>query len=72
MAICTGEVCIILKEISADWVLRELDDLQSGAIQKATLVPGEGDDTPAEGDLVGHRITPILSRPARTAPGGRA
>ena len=39
---------------------RELDDLQSGAIQKATLAPGEGGASPATGDLVRPRILPQL------------
>jgi len=37
---------------------RELDDLQSGAIRKATVAPGEGGASPAEGDLVRRRTAP--------------
>lgn len=31
---------------------RELDDLQSGAIRKGIVEAGEGEDSPADGDLV--------------------
>lgn len=33
-------------------VCRELDDLQSGAIRKGIVEPGEGDASPEDGDLV--------------------
>ena len=42
--------------------LRELEDLQSGAIRKATLAAGEGGASPATGDLVRPRILPRLLR----------
>eukprot|EP00884_Botryococcus_braunii_P003072 jgi/Botrbrau1/12766/Bobra.0238s0005.1 len=35
-----------------DRQLRELDDLQSGAIRKGVVEPGEGDASPEDGDLV--------------------
>lgn len=46
--------------------LRELDDLQSGAIQKATLAAGEGGASPATGDLV--RPGSCLARCGAVAP----
>jgi len=47
---------------------RELDDLQSGAIRKATVAPGEGGASPAEGDLVRPRTAPLLPIARRLRP----
>jgi len=47
---------------------RELDDLQSGAIRKATVAPGEGGASPAEGDLVRPRTAPLLPIARRLQP----
>jgi hypothetical protein len=41
------------------WMAREPDDLQSGAIRKGMVEPGEGDAFPCDGDLVGCLITTV-------------
>ncbi len=41
------------------WTARELDDLQSGAIRKGIVEPGEGDAFPCDGDLVGCLIRTV-------------
>lgn len=54
---------------------REEEDLKGGAVLKGTVEPGEGDETPKEGDLVRRCVIPgtpgCCLPPARARPSGR-
>lgn len=48
------EMRVMLARRSLCCGCRELDDLQSGAIRKGIVEAGEGEDSPADGDLVSY------------------